>query len=68
MDDMQLYLCQKEDPSVWTGIRNMEFPTLNDTPSFLIVTMRISTIFQKLDYRDHGYVTPGERDAWADRH
>ena len=45
------------------GIRNMEFQTLNKTLSVLITTMCISTIFQKLDYRDHGYVTPG-----ADKH
>ena len=48
---------QKEDSDTWTGIRNMEFNTLYKTTSVLIITMCISTIFQKLDYRDHGYVT-----------
>lgn len=40
-----------------TGMRNVEFHNLNKTPSVLIITMCISTIFQKLAYRDHGYVT-----------
>ena len=39
---------KKEDSNIWSDIRNMKFHTLNKTPSVLIITMCISTMFQKL--------------------
>ena len=59
---------QRGSQCIWTGIRNMEFHTLNKTPLILNHYNVYSNHFSNLDYWDHGYVTPWEHDACAGRH